>query len=238
MPPYCQYYHSPSHAVADCPVKLRLTTCYHCNETGHMSKGCSRKSSYVNSTASNKKARKPPVATQVLLHDNQTKKSIVRSITTQSSPDVHSTPVNSKIDLPQSISDASAVSIVADISSSSASLPFSSRYPPRQTRSQTVAALISSEDVPGTSFYISVASEKVCSACNQTGHPSKRSSKCPLNARNKIPVFTPEAVESESMELANCDVSHYQNVPSNINPASAMNFRHNQSGISGHPNHQ
>ncbi|PHZ08066.1 uncharacterized protein RHIMIDRAFT_270481 [Rhizopus microsporus ATCC 52813] len=66
-----------------------------------MPKDCSRKDSYVNSTESNK-AHKPPVTTQALLHDNQTKKPAVRSASTQSSSAVHSTPANSKIDVPQS----------------------------------------------------------------------------------------------------------------------------------------
>ncbi|KAL4215085.1 hypothetical protein CU097_011167 [Rhizopus azygosporus] len=198
MPPYCRYYYSPSHIVAGCPVKLRLTTYYHCNKTVHMSKGCPRKNSYVNSTAFNKKAHKSPVATQVFLHDNPTKKPVVRSISTQSSLAVHPTPINSKIDLLQSISDASAVSIVADISSSSASFPSSSRYLPCQTRSQTAAALISSEDVPGASSDIPSSSIL-------------------------------EIVESESMELDNDDASHHQNAPSHVDPASAVDFCHNQS---------
>ncbi|ORE04641.1 hypothetical protein BCV72DRAFT_307101 [Rhizopus microsporus var. microsporus] len=66
-------------------------------------RSCPRQNSSVNSTASNRNARKSPVITHVLLHDNQTKKQI--------------------IDLPQPASDASAISIVTATSSSSASLP-------------------------------------------------------------------------------------------------------------------
>ncbi|ORE00898.1 hypothetical protein BCV72DRAFT_188205, partial [Rhizopus microsporus var. microsporus] len=210
---YCRSCHSPSHAAVDCPVKLRIAICYLCNEIEYMSNGRPRKNSYVNSTASNKKACKSPVATQVFLYDSQTKKPVVRSASTQPSPAAHPTPVNSKLDLPQSTSDVSAVSTAAATGPSPASIRSSARYPPHQTRPQITAALISSEDTP-------VVSEKACSACNQTGHPSKRSNQCHLNARNKIPVFSSEAVESESMELDNDDASHHQDAPSNVDPAS------------------
>ncbi|CEG78497.1 hypothetical protein RMATCC62417_13096 [Rhizopus microsporus] len=112
-------------------------------------------------------ARKSPVVTQVPLHDNQSKKQVVRNISTQSSPAVQLTPANFQIDLPQSASGASVVSIVAATSSSSTSFPSSSRYPPRQTSSQTAAALMSSEDLSVASSDIPVASVKVYSACNQ-----------------------------------------------------------------------
>ncbi|KAG1487605.1 hypothetical protein G6F46_012019 [Rhizopus delemar] len=35
MPPYCRYCHSPAHAIADCPVKLRSIICYNYNGHGH-----------------------------------------------------------------------------------------------------------------------------------------------------------------------------------------------------------
>lgn len=50
-----------------------------------------RKNSLVDSAASNKRARKSSVITQVLLHDNQTKKPVVRNVSTQSPPAVHPT---------------------------------------------------------------------------------------------------------------------------------------------------
>lgn len=71
-----------------------------------------------------------------------------------------------------------------------------------------------------------------------TSFLSKRTNECPSNAGNKISVSTPEAVESESMELDNDDASHHQDAPSNIDPASPVDFCNSYSGISGCPNHQ
>ena len=66
MPPYCRYCHSPAHAIADCPVKLRSIICYNCNGHGHMSKGCPRKNTHNQHGSSNKKARKTPVLQELV----------------------------------------------------------------------------------------------------------------------------------------------------------------------------
>ncbi|OBZ81168.1 hypothetical protein A0J61_10783 [Choanephora cucurbitarum] len=56
MPPFCRFCHSPEHALADCLLRRKATTCFHCNELGHISRVCPRKNSGVG------KKRKTPVA--------------------------------------------------------------------------------------------------------------------------------------------------------------------------------
>ena len=69
MPSYCQYCHSPAHAIADYPVKLSSIICYNCNGHGHMSRGCPRKNTHNNPSYSYKKAHKTPMF-QVLVRDS------------------------------------------------------------------------------------------------------------------------------------------------------------------------
>ncbi|KAG1607268.1 hypothetical protein G6F45_013804 [Rhizopus arrhizus] len=57
MKPYCRYCHG-DHALKDCVLRKKATTCYWCNEVGHIAKYCDRKNVSGPSGAPNKRARK------------------------------------------------------------------------------------------------------------------------------------------------------------------------------------
>ncbi|KAI9470786.1 MAG: hypothetical protein EXX96DRAFT_490592, partial [Benjaminiella poitrasii] len=40
MPPFCQYCHSPDHALVDCTLRQTSAVCHLCNETGHIARQC------------------------------------------------------------------------------------------------------------------------------------------------------------------------------------------------------
>lgn len=96
MPPFCRYCHSSEHALADCIMRRKATTCYNCNATGHISRVCPRKN-----IGTGKKRKTPvPIVTEPVQQVVNNSASMGVSVTSSStSPSSNpSLPANSELE--------------------------------------------------------------------------------------------------------------------------------------------
>ncbi|EIE90426.1 hypothetical protein G6F55_011185 [Rhizopus delemar] len=202
MPPYCRYCHSSHHAIADCPVKLSLITCFHCNEKGHMSRGCPRKNVPANSSTPHKKSRKTPPQSSPFF-----RKPVASTDSSVSDPSPLPDSGTASIDDLERTNPAEATVLPVPTAASTAPSTkklgtAASRFAtPRVTRSQT-AQLTHSSSLPDTAIS-SDPIAAVCSSCRQSDHKTKANRRCPFNAKNLalIESLVDSEMNADQMEL-------------------------------------
>ena len=168
MKPYCRYCHG-DHALKDCVLRKKATTCYWCNEVGHIAKYCDRKNVSGPSGAPNKRARKSHLS---VVETTAPTTSATLAVSKETGPVITQIPATdfAKSSTPPVTSPTSVPTTSVFVPATPVPVVLAKSKYARVLRSETAGISSTNTTTANKSSSKSTAPVKICPHCKKEGH--------------------------------------------------------------------